>query len=93
MTTMRQTGSVSAYVGAFRALLVDMDTFAPPDDSARFHFIEGLVLDVRTHVMIHDPPDLESAMRVAERIGETTSSARYSSKRPAEKSTGSQRPQ
>ena len=78
-------------MAAFRALLVDMEHFAPPDDSAKFHFIEGLAQEVRTQLMIHDPATLDDAMRTAERIGESTHASRVSTKTRPSTTSGQSR--
>ena len=41
LASMRQTGNVSGYVAAFRALMVEMEDAAPPNDAAKFYFVEG----------------------------------------------------
>ena len=69
LATMKQTGSISGYVGAFRGLMVEMEDLAPPDAAAKFYFIEGCVPEIKKVLLYQDPADLEEAMRTAERVG------------------------
>lgn len=64
--TVRQTTSVQAYVSRFRELLIQLPDIGP-DDSV-FRFIEHLKPTVQLHVRLHDPTDLEDAIRLAENI-------------------------
>ncbi len=78
---MRQTGAISGYIAAFRSLMVDMEDQAPPEEAAKFHFIEGCLPEVRTQLMITEPATLEDAMRTAERIGSVMSNSRNKQQR------------
>lgn len=64
---MRQLGSVSSYVMAFRQCLLLMQP-AVPDDYARRHFIYRLKPEIRSRVEVANPATLEEAMQVAQRI-------------------------
>ena len=41
LASMSQTGNVLGYVAAFRVLMVEMEDAAPPNDAAKFYFVEG----------------------------------------------------
>lgn len=69
LASMHHTGNVSGYVAAFRALMVEMEDAAPPNDAAKFYFVEGCQPDIKTQLLVQDPVDLEDAMRTAERLG------------------------
>ena len=68
--------------------MVEMEVAAPPNDAAKFHFVEGCFPDVRTQLMIVEPAFLEEAMRTAERIGSAVNNARGTKKPPYNKPSG-----
>ncbi len=57
--------------------MVDMEDVAPPDDAAKFHFVEGCVPEIRTQLMVTPGiTSLAAAMSAAERIGSGLTSAK-----------------
>jgi hypothetical protein len=69
LDALKQTTSVTAYNNRFREILLEIPNMQPEEQLHRY--LTGLKTGVKRQLLIHKPPDLDSAMAMADRIDET----------------------
>ena len=66
---IKQTGAISGYIGAFNAIRFRIPLIS--NEEAFSAFVRGLKPDFKRHILLTQVRDLDTAMRMAERVGAT----------------------
>ena len=66
---IRQTGAIGGYIGAFNAIKFRIPLIS--NEEAFSAFVRGLKPEYKRHILLTQVRDLDTAMRMAERVGAT----------------------
>lgn len=67
---LKQTGDIGKYIQRFKEISSELNAPANDPITLRDHFISGLEKRLRAAVDVHEPTNLENAIRIAETIGD-----------------------